>query len=93
MAERAIESGCVTIEQARIRERVSLIGTVTSMRTNARGWPEVQLNDPTGTVTLVWMGTQRLAAITPGCHLIATGRLTLDGERPVIFNPGYQVIG
>lgn len=93
LAERAVEAGCVAIGEARVRDRVSVIGTVTGISADERGWPHVELRDQSGTVTLVWMGAQRLGAITPDAHLIASGRLTLDGERRVIFNPAYQVIG
>ena len=93
LAERAVEAGCVAIVDAGVRERVSVMGVVSGLSTDDRGWPHVELTDATGTVTLVWMGNQRLAAITPQSHLIASGRLTLDGDHRVIFNPCYQVIG
>lgn len=93
LAGRAVEEGCVAIGDARVRDRVSVIGTVTDISADERGWPQVELSDPTGTVTLVWMGAQQLRAITLQTHLIASGRLTLDGEHRVIFNPAYQVIG
>ena len=52
---------------------------------------EAELFDGSGTVTLVWLGRRRIVGIEPGRRLSATGRLALDGDRKVLYNPFYEL--
>jgi hypothetical protein len=54
---------------------------------------EAELFDGSGTVTLVWLGRRRIVGIEPGRRLSASGRLALDGDRKVIYNPFYELEG
>ena len=77
------------------RSRVTVRGTVKSLTFRPRaGTPtlEVELYDGSGTVTLIWLGRREIAGIGPGQQLRATGRITTDGARRVIFNPRYELV-
>ena len=52
---------------------------------------EAEVYDGSGTVTLIWLGRRRIGGIEPGRSLVARGRLTLQGERPTIYNPSYEL--
>ncbi|HEV7825700.1 MAG TPA: OB-fold nucleic acid binding domain-containing protein [Mycobacteriales bacterium] len=52
---------------------------------------EAELFDGSGTVTLVWLGRRRIVGIEPGRCLRATGRLAVDGDRKLIYNPFYEL--
>ena len=52
----------------------------------------MELYDGSGTVTLVWLGRREIAGISPGRQLRATGRITTNGGRRVIFNPRYELV-
>jgi hypothetical protein len=54
---------------------------------------EAELFDGSGTVTLVWLGRRRIVGIEPGRRLSASGRLAVDGDRKVIYNPFYELEG
>ena len=74
---------------------MTVLGTVRSMTLRPRaGTPalEVELYDGSGRVTLVWLGRREIAGIAPGRQLRATGRITSDGARRVIFNPRYELV-
>jgi hypothetical protein len=52
---------------------------------------EAELFDGSGAVTLVWLGRRRILGIEPGRSLRATGRLAVDGDRKLIYNPFYEL--
>jgi hypothetical protein len=52
---------------------------------------EAELFDGSGAVTLVWLGRRRIVGIEPGRSLRATGRLAVDGDRKLIYNPFYEL--
>ncbi|HEY0485675.1 MAG TPA: OB-fold nucleic acid binding domain-containing protein [Mycobacteriales bacterium] len=52
---------------------------------------EAELFDGSGTVTLVWLGRRRILGIEPGRCVRATGRLAVDGDRKLIYNPFYEL--
>lgn len=77
------------------RSQVTVRGTVRSLMLRPRaGTPtlEVELYDGSGTVTLIWLGRREIAGIGPGRQLRATGRITSDGARKVMFNPRYELV-
>jgi hypothetical protein len=87
--------GATAVMQCQNRRQVSVMGTVRSLTLRPRaGTPtlEVDLYDGSGTVTLVWLGRRELAGVTPGRRLSATGRITTNGGRRVIYNPRYELI-
>lgn len=52
---------------------------------------EAELYDGSGRILLLWMGRRRIVGIEPGRVLTATGRLTNNNGRRVIFNPRYSL--
>lgn len=52
---------------------------------------EAELFDGSGTVTLVWLGRRRITGIEPGRQLTVHGRVALRADRPVIYNPYYEL--
>lgn len=77
------------------RERATVCGTVRSvaLRPRADHVPAlvVDLDDGTRTVQLVWLGRRKIAGITPGTYLSASGRVCFRSGTPAIFNPAYEL--
>lgn len=92
LAEQAKAAGAIPLSECQIRQKVTLRGTVASVTTSPQSWLEADLNDGTGTVSLIWMGRRRIECIMPGRHLLVTGRLTEEEGRLVIFNPEFEVL-
>jgi hypothetical protein len=91
----ADDEGAHPVAHCQERSLVTVLGTVRSLTLRPRaGTPslEVELYDGSGTVTLIWLGRREIAGIAPGKQLRATGRMTSDGSRRVIFNPRYELV-
>ena len=87
--------GATAVTQCQNRKQVTVMGTVRSLTLRPRaGTPtlEVDLYDGSGTVTLVWLGRREIAGVTPGRRMRATGRITTNSDRRVIFNPRYELL-
>jgi RecG-like helicase len=87
--------GATAVMECQNRKQVTVMGTVRALTLRPRaGTPslEVDLYDGSGTVTLVWLGRREIAGIAPGTRLRATGRLTTNAGRRVIFNPRYELV-
>ncbi len=94
LAQDAVAAGCQQIERARIRERVHLRGTVQAITLSPeidKGGLDVELDDGTGRITLVWMGRRLIPGIEVGRKIDVWGTLTISAGRRVIFNPAYQL--
>ena len=52
---------------------------------------EIDLFDGTSSVSVKWIGRRRIPGITPGRRLVVHGRLAGTDERPVIYNPRYEL--
>lgn len=88
-------AGPVAIAQAPDREHLTIEGRLTILTVNPSSrhrWLEAELDDGTGTVTLIWMGRHRIAGVTPGRLLRASGLISEWGGRRVIFNPRYELL-
>lgn len=92
LADQARKAGAIPLNECQTRQKVTLRGTVTSVTASNTSWLEADLNDGTGTVSLIWMGRRRIECILPGRHLLVTGRLTEEDGRRVIFNPEFEVL-
>lgn len=91
----SLASGARTIEQARLRDYITLQGVISMVTLNpSRGsrWLEADIDDGTGRVTLVWIGRRELPGITTGRNVRVTGRLTLAHGRRVMYNPLYTLL-
>jgi RecG-like helicase len=52
---------------------------------------EIELYDGSGVVTVVWMGRRMIPGIVAGRTVKVCGRLTCNADRPIIFNPRYEL--
>jgi hypothetical protein len=95
LQRRAASSGATAVSACDDRSRVTVLGTVRSMTLRPRaGAPalEVELYDGSGSVTLIWLGRRELAGVAPGRQLRVVGRISMSGDRRVIFNPRYEFV-
>ncbi len=73
---------------------VTVSGTLKTVTLRPRaGVPalEAELWDGSGVLTLVWLGRRKIAGITPGRRVVATGRVAATDGRRVLFNPRYEL--
>ncbi|MGH1565603.1 OB-fold nucleic acid binding domain-containing protein [Mumia sp. DW29H23] len=94
LREEAVEAGCLPVCDQRVGDVVTVHGELRTVtfkpRSGARAL-EAALYDGSGSLTLVWLGRNRIPGIEAGRALTATGRLGLrDGTR-VIYNPRYEL--
>jgi RecG-like helicase len=86
----------VAIRDALPRTRVTVVGEVRTVALRPRiDVPalDVELWDGSAALHLVWLGRRSIPGISPGTHLRATGRVTVQRRTKTIFNPAYEVIG
>ncbi len=91
-ADQARAAGAVPLNECRVRQKVTVRGTVTSVTDSSTPWLEAVLDDGTGTVNLIWMGRRRIECMTPGRDLLVTGRLSEEEGRQIIFNPEFEIL-
>lgn len=87
-------SGCTAVADVTARERVTVTGTLRTVTLRPRaGVPALvaDLYDGSGSISLVWLGRRQIPGIDPGRKLVCFGRVTVDHDRPVIFNPRYEL--
>lgn len=76
-------------------QEVTVIGTLRSVQTNAKGCSggvRAELFDGTDTVMLVWLGQRRIPGIDSGRTLRVHGRLgMLENGSKAIYNPHYEI--
>lgn len=88
------QAGLPTIATCQPGEQVHVIGTVRSMTlrpgTQAPRF-EIQVYDGTGVMNVVWLGRRSLAGVEPGTRIVIHGRLTCTNDRPIVFNPRYEL--
>jgi RecG-like helicase len=94
LAHEAASAGCEQIKNARVRQHVHLRGTVQAITLSPEQDDrrlDVDLDDGTGNITLVWMGRRLIPGIEVGRRLDVWGTLTISDGRRVIFNPAYEL--
>ena len=90
----AAAAGCEPIARCGDREVVTVHGTLRTVTLRPRGGVaalEAELYDGSGTVTLVWLGRRRIGGIAPGRQLTVRGRLGMQGDQRVLYNPRYEL--
>jgi len=95
LQRRGDKLGALAVADCVDRTPVTVFGTVKALTIRPRaGTPalEAELYDGSGTVTLVWLGRRTIAGIDPGRRMSATGRITTNEGRRVIFNPRYELV-
>lgn len=88
-------AGVLPIAEAPDRERVSLRGVLRTVTLRPRGGVpalEAELDDGTGSVTLVWLGRRRITGVEPGRGIRVTGRTGVQNGVRVMFNPRYELV-
>ncbi len=94
LAHDSESAGCQQIQRARVREHVHLRGTIQAITLSPEEQHrrlDVELDDGTGSVTLVWMGRRLIPGIDVGRTVDVWGTLTISDGRRVIFNPSYEL--
>ncbi len=75
-------------------QRVEVVGTVKIVAIRPPDMPpalEIELADSTGTVNVVWLGRRKIPGIVAGRTMKVCGRLTGNTDKPIIFNPRYEL--
>jgi len=76
-------------------QEVTMVGTLRSVETNAKGCSggvRAEFFDGTDTVMLVWLGQRRIPGIDSGRKLRVHGRLgMLENGSKAIYNPHYEI--
>ncbi|MFI1397124.1 OB-fold nucleic acid binding domain-containing protein [Streptomyces sp. NPDC020681] len=94
LQEDAEASGCTRIAECNDRQIVRVTGTLRTVTLRPRaGVPalEAELFDGTAPLDVVWLGRRSIVGIEPGRRLIASGRISVDHGRRVLFNPKYEL--
>ena len=95
LAEEADLSGAQRAADCTRGQEVTMVGTLRSVETNAKGCAggvRAELFDGTDTVTLVWLGQRRIPGIDCGRTLRVHGRLgVLENGGKAIYNPRYEI--
>jgi hypothetical protein len=94
LREGCVDVGATLVADLPPREQVSVAGTLRTVTLRPRaGVPALvaELYDGSGTISIVWLGRRQIPGIEPGRSIICWGRVSLDHDRPVIFNPRYEL--
>jgi hypothetical protein len=86
--------GCTRICDCDDRQIVSVTGTLRAVTLRPlAGVPalEAELFDGTAALDVVWLGRRSIIGIEPGRKIIASGRISINRGRPVLFNPKYEL--
>lgn len=95
LRQQAETAGAVPLASCVDRQPATVYGTVRSLTIRPRGGNpalEAELYDGSGVLTLVFIGRRTIAGIEPGRALRASGRVTMNEGRRVIFNPRYELL-
>ena len=89
------EEGAVPVRSCEDRQQVQLTGTVSCVTISPRGEHpslEVELNDGSGSVTLLWLGRREIPGIDPSRKLKVWGRISCRDGRRLLYNPRYELL-
>jgi len=88
------KAGLVTISEAPDRQRVIVQGTLKTVTLRPRGGVpalEAELYDGSGSISVVWLGRRRIGGITPGRAIRVEGRIGVQDNQRVMYNPRYEL--
>ena len=88
------ENGATPISQARLRQQVTLEGTVHAIRIQPRGGiatMECRLRDASGEISIVFLGRRHIGGIEPGSVITVTGAVGARRGHREIVNPYYTL--
>lgn len=83
------------IESCAPGSEVTVTGEVASLGLRPEGSApalEIQLDDSSGHVFVVWLGRRRIPGIYVGRRIVVHGRLNCVMEHPTIYNPRYELL-
>lgn len=52
---------------------------------------EIELDDGSGSLRVIWLGRRRIPGIDAGRSMVVRGRLTHHTDQPTIYNPRYEL--
>jgi len=52
---------------------------------------EIELDDGSGCVRVIWLGRRRIPGIEAGRAMVIRGRLTCNTDHPTVYNPRYEL--
>lgn len=68
-----------------------LVRTMTMPARDAVPAVEIELDDGSGSVRVIWLGRRRIPGIEAGRTMVVRGRLTCNTDHPTIYNPRYEL--
>ena len=89
------ERGGAPLDGLELRRPVRIVGEIRSVRIVPRAGAaslEATVQDGRGTVTAVFLGRRKIAAMKPGRRLIAEGVATARGPERLVYNPWYRFL-
>ncbi len=81
-------SACVPGEPVVVR---GIVRSVCSPPAGAPPAVEIELDDGSGSLRVVWLGRRRIPGVDAGRSMVVRGRLTCHTEHPTIYNPRYEL--
>lgn len=96
LCARFAEYGFTALDELRCRERARVGGEVRIMRIQPRsGVPAVEavISDGRGELTVIFSGRRIIPGIEHGRCLAVEGVAYRDGDRTVMLNPRYSLLG
>lgn len=90
------ELGVTPMSQIVPRAQFRVAGEVRAVRIVPRaGAPalEVTVSDGRGSVVAVFLGRRKIAGMSPGRRVLLTGMVGRDGNRFIVYNPEYILLG
>jgi hypothetical protein len=88
------KAGLVPINEAPDREKVIVQGTLKTVTLRPRGGVpalEAELYDGSGSISVIWLGRRRIGGITPGRVIRVEGRIGVQDNQRVMYNPRYDL--
>jgi len=96
LCERFKEYDFVSIVDSTCRTRMKIAGEIKRMRIKPRsGIPAVELviNDGTGEATVIFSGRKSIPGVDHGKCIMVDGVPHKVGDRTVVLNPAYTLLG
>lgn len=88
-------AGTTLIADTTDRQRATVQGRVSALTLPTAGSVPalvIDITDPSGSMELVFVGRRAIPGIETGVILRATGRVSLDIPRRVMYNPAYEIV-
>jgi hypothetical protein len=90
------ELGATPLDRIMARRPTRMAGEIRAVRIVPRaGAPalEVTVNDGRGSVVGVFLGRRKIPGFSPGHRVLFSGVVGQDGNRYLVYNPEYELLG